>query len=126
MTDGSRCVSLYRRNHESILAKRDRILARPLDLSAILRGSLLHRAIRHRPGCPKCARGEGHPVWVLTVGYPGGVTRQISLRKEIVPPVRRWLKNYRKIRDILEQICELNQQLLRPEAESKTERGPRD
>jgi len=60
------------------------------------------------------------------VGYPGGVTRQISLRKEIVPQVRRWLNNYRKIRDILEQICELNQQLLRPEAESKTERGPRD
>jgi len=104
-------------NHERVLAQRQRILARPLDLSAILRGSLLHRTIRHRQGCPKCARGEGHPVWILTVGYPGGGTRQISLRQEIVPQVRRWLNNYQKIKNTLEQICELNQQLLRPEPE---------
>jgi hypothetical protein len=37
----------------------------------ILRGSLLHRTIRHRSGCSTCAQGLGHPVWVLTVTYPG-------------------------------------------------------
>jgi hypothetical protein len=61
--------------------KRDRLAARLPDTTHILRGSLLERIIRHRTGCPKCDRGEGHPMAVLAVGYPGKVTRQISLRK---------------------------------------------
>lgn len=43
----------------------------------MLRGSLLERTVRHTKGCPKCARGEGHQVFVLTVSYPGGRTRQL-------------------------------------------------
>src|SRR5204863_3963227 len=41
----------------------------------LLRGSLLERTIRHTKDCPKCARGEGHHVFVLTVTYPGGRRR---------------------------------------------------
>ncbi len=74
----------------------------------ILRGSLLQRRIRHRSGCAVCARGEGHLISVLTVSYPGGRTKQISLRPEQKPLVERWLRNYRKIKDTLERICELN------------------
>jgi hypothetical protein len=43
----------------------------------LLRGSLLERTVRHTKDCPKCARGEGHQVFVLTVTYLGGRTRQI-------------------------------------------------
>jgi hypothetical protein len=51
----------------------------------ILRGSLLKRTIRnHATGCTRCASGEGHPLSVLTVSYPGGRTRQFSLRRERV------------------------------------------
>ena len=81
----------------------------------ILRGSLLHRRIRHRTGCAVCARGPGHLVWVLTVSYPGGRTKQISPSAEQKPIVQQWLRNYRKRKATLERICELNQQLLRPE-----------
>jgi hypothetical protein len=81
----------------------------------ILRGSLLHRRIRHRSGCAVCAKGPGHSVWVLTVSYPGGRTKQISLSAEQKPLVQQWLRNYRKLKDSLERICELNLQLLRPE-----------
>jgi len=81
----------------------------------ILRGSLLQRRIRHRSGCAVCARGEGHLISVLTVSYPGGRTRQISLRPEQKPIVERWLHNYRKIKATLERICELNHQRLRAE-----------
>jgi hypothetical protein len=97
------------------------------DLGDILRGSLLERTIRHRQGCPKCERGEGHPVSVLTVTYAGGRTRQISLRPEQVPEVRRQLGNYQRLKETLEQICELNQHALRAEtAEAKSGRGRRD
>jgi len=79
----------------------------------ILRGSLLHRTIRHRSGCAVCANGHGHPVWVLTVSYPGGCTKQISLSAEQKTLVQQWLRNYHQLKDTLERICELN--LLRPE-----------
>ncbi len=64
-------------------------------------------------GCLKCARGEGHPLWVLTVGYPGGKTRQVSVRPEQVPLVRKAIEEYRDVKQALEAISELNQFLLR-------------
>lgn len=100
-------------NQEQVVRKRNRLLAHLPDAREILRGSLLQRTIRHRTGCPKCARGEGHPVAVLAVGYPGGVIRQISLPPDNVAQVRRWLANYRKLKAALEKICDLNQQLVR-------------
>src|ERR1700733_15932992 len=81
----------------------------------LLRGSLLERTVRHTKDCPKCARGEGHRVFVLTVSYAGGRTRQISVRRERVPEVRRWLDNYQKLKETIETICEINHDLLRPE-----------
>jgi hypothetical protein len=98
------------------------VVRRLPDLQQIVRGSLFKRTVRHREGCAPCATGDGHPVWVLTVGYPGGRTRQLSLRAEQVPQVRAWLANYRKSKAALEQICELNQQLLRPEAPAPVRR----
>jgi hypothetical protein len=81
----------------------------------ILRGSLIERTVRHTSGCATCARGDGHPLWVLTISYPGGRTRQFSLRREQVSEVRRWLGNYHQLKDALEAICELNHALLRPD-----------
>jgi hypothetical protein len=65
--------------------------------------------------------------FVLTVTYPGHRTRQISVRRERVDEVRRWLSNYQELREAIEAICELNHDLLRPErAVSKARRKPRD
>jgi len=111
-------------NQKQLIQRRGRLLARLPEARDILRGSLLQRTIRHRTGCPKCARGEGHPVAVLAVGYPGGIIRQISLPREQAAHVRRCLANYRKLKAALEKICELNQQVLRSaKAEAKTGRS---
>src|SRR5258705_11463963 len=93
-----------------------RLLARLPSLADILRGSLLHRTTFHSRGCSKCARGIGHPQWVLNVNYPGGKNRQISLHRDQLSQVRRWLKNYRQLKKTLEAICELNQRSLRAES----------
>jgi hypothetical protein len=53
----------------------------------LLRGSLLDRIVHQTSGCPKCERGEGYAVSVLTVSYPGGRTCQISVRPERVAEV---------------------------------------
>src|SRR6476646_3884490 len=90
-------------------------------------GSLLERTVRHTKGCPKCARGEGHHVFVLTVTYPGGRTRQLSVRRERVAEVRRWLSNYQDLKEAIETVCELNHELLRPDrAASKRRRKQHD
>ena len=102
------------------MAARQKLLDRLPVTGEILRGSLLKRTIRnHATGCAKCASGEGHPLSVLTVSYPGGRTRQFSLR--------RWLRNYQKLKEAIEVICEFNHELLRPEqAPSKRRSKPRD
>jgi hypothetical protein len=97
------------------LAAREKLLDRLPVTGELLRGTLLERVIRHKSGCPKCERGEGHQVFVLTVTYPGGRTRQISVRRERVAEVRRWLANYQELKEAIEAICELNHDLLRPE-----------
>ena len=65
-------------------------------------------AARHVFGaqdCPKYARGEGHQVFVLTVSYPGGRTRQFRVRRERVDEVRRWLNNYQELKEAIEAIA---------------------
>jgi len=99
----------------AVPAARAKLAASFPSTTEILRGSLLRRRIRHRSGCSTCATGKGHLVWVLTVSYPGGRTKQISLRPEQKPMVQQWLRNYRKLKASLERICELNHLLLRPE-----------
>jgi hypothetical protein len=106
-------VSLLIVNQEQLIRKRDRLLARLPDARDILRGSLLDRTIRHSKGCKHCDSGGGHPVSVLAVGYPGGRMHQISLRQEQAAHVKQCLENYYSLKTALEQICELNQQLLR-------------
>jgi hypothetical protein len=97
------------------LRKRSQLAAHLPRVAEILRGSLLQRTIRHKKGCAKCEQGGGHPVLVLTVGYPGGVTKQYSIRPEMKAQVQQWLKNYRDLKARLESICELNHTFLRPE-----------
>jgi hypothetical protein len=100
---------------EQTIRARDKLASKMPVTGELLRGTLLERTVRHSSGCPKCARGEGHHVFVLTVSYAGGRTRQISVRRERVEEVRRWLANYQELKEAIEAICELNHDLLRPE-----------
>jgi hypothetical protein len=93
--------------------KRDRLAASVSHIADVLRGSLFQRTVHHSSGCPKCASGGGHPLWVLNVGYPGGKTRQISLRPEQLSQVRQALRHYQRLKKTVEAISELNQMVLR-------------
>ena len=110
---------------EQATCKRDKLAAQLSSPAGILRGSLLQRTVRHSSGCLKCARGDGHPLWVLTVGYPGGKTRQVSLRPDQIPQVRKALEDYRNFKRSLEAISELNQFLLRLDREESKEQERR-
>ena len=111
-----------------MMAAREKLVADLPVTGEIVRGSLLERTIRnHARGCAKCASGEGHRMSVLTVSYPGGQTRQFSLRREQVAEVRQWLRNYQQLKEAIEAICEINHELLRPdEAASRPRRRRHD
>lgn len=116
-------VSFINMRHDQIVLRRQKLLNRVPVTGEILRGSLLERTIRnHARGCAKCASGEGHPLSVLTVTYPGGRTRQLSLSREQVPEVRRWLRNYQNLKEAIEAICELNHELLRADKDASKAR----
>src|SRR6201993_2819191 len=97
--------------HQLIAARQTLVSQLPVT-GEILRGSLLERRVRQRRGGPFGAGGGGHPLSVLPVTYAGGRPRQFSLRREEVEEVRRWLGNYHKLREALEEICELKHALL--------------
>ena len=105
---------------------RDKLVGKLPITGELLLGSLLERTVRHTKDCRKCARGEGHRVFVLTVTYAGGHTRQFSVRRERVAEVRRWLTNYQKLKQAIEDICELNHELLRPEPHRRRGRHAND
>ena len=108
------------------MARREKLVGRLPVTGEIVRGSLLQRTIRnHARGCAKCASGEGHPLSVLTVSYPGGRTRQFSLGGEMVQAARRWLANYDELEQAIEAICELNHELLRPDEAAASARAKR-
>jgi len=102
---------------QQAIRKREKLASQVSSPTGVLRGSLLQRTIHHSSGCLKCARGEGHSLWVLTVGYSGGKTRQVSLRPKQVPQVRKALRHYHDFKQTLEAISELNQFLLRLDRE---------
>ena len=97
------------------LRKRRQALLRQLPpLKTVLRGSLIERYKRcGKPGC-KCADGPGHgPKYYLSVSFPGLRPQMDYLPQESYAQASEFLDNYHRARQILEEICEINRQLLR-------------
>ena len=99
----------------SALKRRRQALRRRLpSLVAILRGSLIERYKRcGKPGC-KCAKGRGHgPKYYLSVSHPRLRPQMDYVPQERQSQVKKFLANYQRAREILEEICEINRELLR-------------
>src|ERR1700723_3729356 len=103
----SKTSSALRRRRQGLLRKLP-----PLD--AVLRGSLIERYKRcGKPGC-KCADGRGHgPKYYLSVSYPGLRPQMDYVPQESYAQASELLANYHHARQILEEICEINRELLR-------------
>jgi hypothetical protein len=99
----------------SDLKRRRRQLLRKLPpLDAVLRGSLIERYKRcGNPNC-KCAQGRGHgPKYYLSVSYPGRSPQMDYVPQAAHAQVSEHLANFAQVREILEEISEINHELLR-------------
>lgn len=83
-------------------------------LVGVLRGSLIERYKRcGKPGC-KCAQTRGHgPKYYLSLSRSGGRPEMAYVPQERHAEVAQALAHYRHVRDILDELCAINRELLR-------------
>ena len=97
------------------LRRRRRRLLRDIPpLDRILRGSLVERYKRcGNPGC-HCADGRGHgPKAYLSVSVSGQRPQMDYVPNARSEEVRALIDNFNKARDILNEVCAINTELLR-------------
>jgi len=115
-TQTSYITGLLMSDSTAALLRRRQALAKQLARLQpfILRGSLIERFKRcGHPGC-KCQNGPGHgPKYYLSVSQAGGRPEMDYVPEEHVQQVADYLQNFQKIRQVLEQICNLNRELLK-------------
>ncbi len=80
----------------------------------ILRGSLIESYKKcGKPGC-KCATGTGHgPKHSMTVNFPKRKPENDYIPLEYVAQVKEYVSNYQRLKEILEQICMINREILK-------------
>jgi len=98
----------------SLRLRRRSLVRRLRNFDSVLRGSLIERYKRcGKPGC-HCAKGRGHgPKYYLSVSRSGNRPEMDYVPQESHDQVKEYLENYRRIRDILDQIANINRELLR-------------
>jgi len=103
-----------RRKAAAVLKRRRARLAFRLpDAEHLLRGSLVERYKKcGRMGC-HCTDDIGHgPAYYLSVTLAPGKTRSYYVPPQLKSRVSRYLRNHRKLRELVKEITELNQELL--------------
>ena len=107
-------TGLKERLASSLRRRRTMLLRQLPPLKAILRGSLIERFKRcGRPGC-KCARGIGHgPKLYLSVSVPKARPVMVYVPQEHRSQVEQFVANYRRTRQLLDEIAAINLELLR-------------
>jgi hypothetical protein len=81
-------------------------LAQLISQRGILRGSLLlRRRVCGKPNC-KCTRGQKHESLYLVISE-GGRTRQLYVPRDWESRVRRWVEDYHRARQLMEEISRI-------------------
>lgn len=104
-----------KKQSSAYLKRRRRQLLRSLPpLDTILRGSLIERYKRCGKQNCRCATGNGHgPKYYLSVSRPGSSRPEMDyVPQEYKEHVEQLLANYKMAREILEDICSINRELL--------------
>jgi hypothetical protein len=106
---------ISRKQPSFALRRRRQQLVRKLPpLDRLLRGSLIERYKPcGKPGC-KCAHGPGHgPKYYLSVSYSGRRPQMDYVPQGYYAQITQSLRDHHQVREILEEICEINRELLR-------------
>jgi hypothetical protein len=89
--------------HERSLRSR---LTQLIQGGGLIRGTLSERAVTCGKSNCKCARGEKHS-YLYVVASEGGKLRQRSVPRKLHSEIQRWVENYQKAQQLLEEISQL-------------------
>src|SRR5437588_8160797 len=105
---------LRKQSSVALRRRRRQLLRQMPPLDRLLRGSLIERYKPcGKPGC-KCAQGPGHgPKYYLSISQPGARPVMDYVPQDVHETVTQYLENFRLAREILDQICAINRELLR-------------
>ena len=111
--------------HPTLMRRmRDARIKRLARTGPLLAGSLVQIA-KHcgRAGC-HCRKGEKHVGWYLTRSVQGK-TQTTYVPQDMLAEVQGWIREYRRAKELMAQISELNQALIRTYLTHRKRRGGR-
>ena len=90
----------------------------------VLAASLV--TIRRRCGNPRCrcTRGQEHAGFYLK-RMENGKTKTTYVPVDLVPQVREWIQEYRRLKELIAQMSQLSQALVRTHVAAKRRKGAR-
>ena len=94
--------------------------------SPVLAASL--NAFTHRCGKPQCRCHHGGPLHSgqhLTFKEPGNKTRSVCVPKDLLPEVRAWIAEHKRLKRLLHEIHLLSLALVRTHARHRRRRAGR-
>lgn len=81
-------------------------IAKLIHYAPIMRATVTVRKVTcGKPNC-RCARGDRHPAVYIT-SRQGGTMRQLFIAKEKEEEIRRWVANYHRVCELLDELSEL-------------------
>ena len=80
----------------------------------ILRGSIIESYKKcGKPGC-KCENGIGHgPKHSMTINFPKRRPEHDYIPLQYVTQVKEFVSNYHQLKEVIEQICAINREILK-------------
>jgi hypothetical protein len=94
--------------------------------SPVLAASL--NAYTHRCGRPACRCHHGGPLHTgqhLTFKGPGNRTRSVYVPKDLLPEVRAWIAEHKRLKQLLKEIHQLSLALVRTHARHRRHKAGR-
>jgi hypothetical protein len=103
-------------------SRRDARLKELAKTGPLLQGSMTQNHLTcGNPNC-RCARGERHTAYQVTRKV-NGKTKTLYIPKDLVEDVQVWIEEHRRVKELLKEISELNEQIIRGHVKSKRARA---
>lgn len=105
-------IAYHMNQIDSLLHKRQEIVSHiPIGDGQAIRGTLvLMKRVCGNKKC-RCARGQKHQSWYISQSCKG-ITRMIYVPRQSEAKVKESIQNYRSIKNLLNEISEINLKLL--------------
>lgn len=112
-------------NTRWLTRRRDALLKRIRALGPIVNGSLvlIARTCGNSAHC-RCSRGQKHVNTYLSYAV-NGKTRMVYIPVDLEEDVRRWSQDYRRLKEWVGQVCDLQKTIIRQHVQEERRRPGR-